>query len=175
MRSCVLAIESSWLLLEYDLVINLSLAPPAPDSPWRTTWELLDVRDIQDLTDVDLHYRYFAVSVTFEIDGEVVIDPMRYVPLFDFLASAAWAQRQVEAGKNAAIGFTESLDRVRFTRRGDLVSVRASNSGIEAEVLADDLTEALGQVLGEGRRLFEQVNPELLSVPLIRDLFAGDG
>lgn len=140
-------------------MIRLSFTPPAPESPWRRTWEDAKQGDPACLTEMDLRYKYFGANVELVVDGQEVISARRFVTLVDLALSLAHAMRRISAGEDAAIGFTESEEVIHLRRDGEeRIAVTSSKQPWAASVGSEEL---LGAFSGFVRDAYARLTAEI--------------
>ncbi|WNM35440.1 hypothetical protein RKE30_36310 [Streptomyces sp. Li-HN-5-11] len=154
-------------------MIHLSFSLPEPTSPWRRTWDGAKQGDPAGIAEIDLRYKYFGVNVEMVMGDVEIISKGRFVTLVDLALSLRAVVERIYHGEDAAFGFTESDEVIRFRQAGERILVTSSKNPGEASVTREELLEKLSEFLQSAHsRLVEEI-PELGENPVVRGIASG--
>jgi hypothetical protein len=149
-------------------VIHFSFEVPNVGSPWRDTWNRAFQVNPANISEMDLCYKYFAVTVDIAVDEVEIISSERHVTLVDLALSLCHVLGCLLAGEDAAIGFTEDDEVIRFRVEAALVAVTSSKHQWRVSVEEEELVGAFVDFLREAHsRLTENV-PGLAGNPIVQ-------
>ncbi|MFD0883367.1 hypothetical protein ACFQ08_02175 [Streptosporangium algeriense] len=149
-------------------MIQLSFTPPAPGSPWRKTWDRAKQRDLADITETDLQYKYFDVNVEMIVNDVEAISKTRFVTLVDLSLSFAYSTKRILSGEDAAFGFTESDEVIHLHNNGNLIIISSSKKPWQVSADRKELADAFLNFSREAYRHLTSEFPLLAKNPTIQ-------
>ncbi|MES0835630.1 hypothetical protein [Nocardiopsis tropica] len=149
-------------------MIHFSFEVPNVGSPWRDTWDRAFQVNPATISEMDLCYKYFAVTVNIAVDEVDIISSERHATLVDLALSLCHALGRILAGEDAEIGFTEDDEIIRFRVEAALVAITSSKHQWRLSVEQEELVGAFAGFLREVHsRLTENV-PGLAGNPVVQ-------
>jgi len=150
------------MLLTFDL--------PEIGSPWCRTWDMARLVDPAGIAETDLRYKYFSSNVEMIVGGVVFVSKQNFVTLVDLALSFRSVVERISSGEDAAFGFTENDDVIRFRQNGESVLVSSSSGLGEVSISRENLLFGLSNFIQSAYiRLIEECpgldrNPVILRI-----------
>ncbi|NUK51711.1 hypothetical protein HRW14_15800 [Streptomyces lunaelactis] len=149
-------------------MIRFSFEVPNAESAWRDTWDRAFQVNPEAISEMDLCYKYFGVSVELVVDEVEVISSDGHVTLVDLALSLCHALSRLSAGEDTAIGFTEDDEVIRLRREADLVAITSSKHQWQVSVEQEELVGAFVDFLREAHARLTVNVPGLADNPVVQ-------
>ncbi|WDO04695.1 hypothetical protein ME763_03035 [Streptomyces murinus] len=149
-------------------MIHFSFKVPNAGSPWRDTWDRAFQVNPATISEMDLCYKYFGVTVDLAVDEVEIISSEGHVTLVDLALSLCHALSRLSAGEDTAIGFTEDDEVIRLRRETDLVAITSSKHQWQVSVEQEELVGAFVDFLREAHARLTVNIPGLADNPVVQ-------
>ena len=103
----------------------------------------LEVFDFEKLTGTDLDYHLFCGSIFLRANGISFDASWKWIPIFDFCVRMNKVVAQLQNQKQVVLEFTENEATIVFERENSFVRLKGQYANADAQVLLQELKEAV--------------------------------